>query len=95
MSLRVDDWRLPVAVPWDVNPEFGYRFDDADTAGLGEPRDWTIVCVATLPKPGRANGTINFFAPIVVNEKTGVAAQIENRAGGYSTREPFTLAVAS
>lgn len=93
MSLRLDEGRLPVVVPWDVNPEFGYRFDLDDVADLGHARDWTIVCVLALPRKLRGIGTMNQYAPIVVNERTSVAAQVVNRVDGYSTRDPFEMGI--
>jgi flagellar assembly factor FliW len=87
MSLRVGaDARLPVIVPYDADPEFGFRFHPQDTIDLGSQRNWTIVCVINLPTINR-RATINRFAPIVINENGGVAAQVINRVPGYSTRD--------
>jgi flagellar assembly factor FliW len=90
MALHVGADRLPVVVPWDVDPDFGYRFLPQYTEGLGDPEEWTVVCVVNLPG-GNRRGTINRFAPIIVNEWEGVAAQVVNSAGDYSTRDPLTV----
>lgn len=90
MSLRVGTGILPVMVPWDADPEFGYRFLPQYVEGLGEAKDWTIVCVVNLPSANR-RATINRFSPIVVNERTGVAGQVINSAGDYSTRDPLPM----
>jgi flagellar assembly factor FliW len=89
MCLWVGTGRLPVVVPWDVDPDFGYRFLPQYTEGMGDPTDWTIVCVVNLAK----RATINRFAPIVVNERAGIASQIINSAGNYSTRDPLSMEV--
>lgn len=86
MAFRIGGASLPVAVPWEINPDFGFRFKDEDVAELGEPSDWTLLLVVNLPR-----GTVNQFAPIVVNEAMGVARQVVNRAGRYSTRDPFVI----
>lgn len=90
MELWVGESRLAVIVPWDVDPDFGYRFHDEDTVELGDPRDWTVVCVLNLGS-GNRRATLNRFSPVVVNEWEGVAAQLINCAQGYSTRDPLAV----
>lgn len=92
-SLRASndqDIRLFV-VPGDVMPTYQPVLTDEQVADLGlESADDAVVFAIVNPANGSA--TVNLLAPIVVNSKTGVAAQII-LDGDWPVRQPLSEAI--
>lgn len=92
-SVRTAEFTLPVVSAHALSR----RFPDVDVAphaeraGLGtDVEDLAILAVLTAPP--NAPASVNLMAPIIVNAKTRVGAQVMLEGTHFSTREPFVLA---
>lgn len=84
---------LPVVSAHALPP----RFPDvsieelADRIGLGNDSE-ELAVLAVLSAPSGEPATVNLMAPIIVNAKTRIGAQVVLEGTHFSTREAFVLA---
>ncbi len=82
-----------VVSPGLLFPDYAVEIDDDDQAALGieGPEDVVILTMITVPQPPQPP-TANLLGPIVVNRRTGAAAQIVQHRSNYRVAEPLPAA---
>jgi flagellar assembly factor FliW len=87
-SLDIEGFALPVTDPRladeSYRPEFGPRVPEALALGQGDP---VLILAVTTLEPGGA--TLNLRAPLVINVKRGLAAQVILDDRSYPLRAPL------
>ncbi|GAB2677876.1 flagellar assembly protein FliW [Thalassiella azotivora] len=92
-SLEREGTRLIVAAPWVCAPDYAPYLDDAVCAELGlERAEDAMVLVVVNPGASLADSTVNLLAPVVVNSRTGAAAQVVLTQGDHPLRAPLVAA---
>ena len=87
-SVEDPDLAFIVADPRDFFP--GYRLDltraDLEILALDSPRQASVLVMVHIPRDP-AQMTCNLLAPLVVNPRTRLGAQVEVRTAGYSSSQ--------
>jgi flagellar assembly factor FliW len=92
-SAKSSHLTLPVVSAHALNP----KFPDVDLsehlarAGLGSHTE-EVAILAVLAAPPNEPATVNLMAPIIVNARTRVGAQVMLEGTHFSTHEAFILA---
>lgn len=70
--------------------DYSVEIDDDDQAALGltGPDDVVLLLLITVPRPPQPP-TANLLGPIVVNRRTGAAAQVVQHRSNYKVAEPL------
>lgn len=79
-----------VVSPGLLFPKYSVEIDEDDQAALGieSPDDVVILVMITVPQPPQPP-TANLLGPIVINRRTGAAAQIVQHRSNYRVAEPL------
>lgn len=82
--------KLPVVVPWSIDPDYEVQVANEDISKVGEDAEWLTENLVVLTVVRLTlNPTMNRYAPILIDEAECVGYQMVNTAGGYSTRDPI------
>ncbi|HMA97204.1 MAG TPA: flagellar assembly protein FliW [Polyangiaceae bacterium] len=92
-SVKSSYLTLPVVSAHALPPRFPDVVIEDQTERLGLGRDSEAFAVlAVLSAPSGEPATVNLMAPIIVNAKTRIGAQVVLEGTHFSTREVFVLA---
>lgn len=85
------DLAFVVVPPWPFYPEYDFDLDDAvvEKLDLRTPEEALVVSIVTLGDEPK-DSTLNLLGPIVVNRRSGAAAQVVLHDSGYEVRAPIT-----
>ena len=89
-SLARPDVRFLVAVPGAYFSDYDIELDDRECADLGltDPADALVLVMVTVGRDA-ANTTANLLAPVVINARTRVAAQVILTGSDWAVRAPL------
>lgn len=90
-SLDDPDLAFVVASPWPFYPEYDLNIDDTTVERLGirSPEEVLVFSIVTIGDEVK-DSTLNLLGPLVVNRRTGTAAQVVLHDSGYDVRAPIT-----
>lgn len=71
-------------------PDYSVEIDEDHqaTLGISSPEDVVTYLMITVPRPPQPP-TANLLGPVVVNRRTGVAAQVVQHRSSYRVAEPL------
>lgn len=92
-SVKSSYLTLPVVSAHALPPRFPDVLIEEQTDRIGLGKDSEVLAVlAVLSAPSGEPATVNLMAPIIVNAKTRIGAQVVLEGTHFSTREAFVLA---
>lgn len=79
-----------VVEPGILFPDYSVEIDDEHQAGLGvtDADDVMVLVLITVPRPPLPP-TANLLGPIVINRRTGAAAQVVQHRSTYKVAQPL------
>ena len=85
------DLAFVVVPPWPFYPEYDLNIDDStvERLDLRTPDEALVVSIVTIGDEAK-DSTLNLLGPIVVNRRSGAAAQVVLHDSGYDVRAPIT-----
>lgn len=85
------DLAFVIVPPWPFYPDYDLDIDDAtvERLDLRAPEDAMVFVIVTLGDEPK-DSSLNLLGPIVVNRRTGAAAQVVLHDSGYDVRAPIT-----
>lgn len=89
-SVAEPEISFTVAEPGLLFPDYTVEIDDEHQAGLGiaGAEDVMILVLITVPRPPLPP-TANLLGPIVINKRTGAAAQVVQHRSSYNVANPL------
>lgn len=89
-SLGEPEIGFTVVAPGMLYPDYSVEIDDEHQAALGiaDESDVVTLVLITVPRPPLPP-TANLLGPIVVNRRTGAAAQVVQHRSNYRVAEPL------
>lgn len=89
-SLGEPDITFTVVAPGRLFPRYSVEIDEENQAALGieSPADALTLLLITVPRPPQPP-TANLLGPLVVNRRTGAAAQVVQHKSRYQVAEPL------
>lgn len=85
------DLAFVIVAPWLFYPDYEIDIDDAtvDKLGLRSSEEAAVYCIVTIGDEAK-DSTLNLLGPLVVNRRSGAAAQVVLHDSGYDVRAPIT-----
>ncbi len=89
-SLGEPEISFTVVEPGLLFPDYSVEIDDEHQAGLGitAAEDVVTLVLITVPRPPLP-ATANLLGPIVINRRTGAAAQVVQHRSTYKVAQPL------
>lgn len=90
-STEYPDLAFPVSKPSNFKIEYNFEINDenVDMLGLNTVDDVLAINIVNIPEGKPQNATINLLAPVIINKRRKVAAQIILENTDYLVKQPL------